>query len=265
MKKHIYRFILLSAALVFALPIALTVLNSFGVGGLETGAGEVTEAGSFSLKGYRGLLIENHWFYRNFWNSVFYSVVITLVNIVVSVPAAYAFRQTKFRGKNLLFTGYIVLMMMPLQVTLLPNYIGLRDLKLLDTPFAILLPAFFAPFSVFLMTQYMRGIEDSMVEAALLETKSVFVILMKVVLPQIKACAAALFLFVFAENWNMAEQPDIYLKGDALKPFSVLLFAGGRLNVAEVLAGSVIFMLPIVILYLYFHDSLEDGLESMKL
>lgn len=265
--KYIYRGLLALMAALFILPILLTVVNSFGADTAAAGTRGLNGLWPqhFSAAGYYGLLIENYWFYRNFWNSVFYSAVITGANLLVSIPAAYVFYQVEFRGKNILFAFYIILMMMPLQVTLLPNYIGLRDLKLLDTPWAILLPAFFAPFSVFLMTQYLKGLDNGMIEAALLETKSVFRILTGVVLPQLKSCIAALFLFVFAENWNMAEQPDIYLKRDTLKPFSVILSCGGRLSAAQTLAGSVIFMMPVVILYLYFHDSLEEGLESMKL
>lgn len=267
MEKVVKKVILLILALLFLLPILLTVLCSFSAGNVDADSFRLERLlpSGIEFTGYYDLLIEHSYILRNFWNSVFYAGAITCFNILVSVPAAYAFSQARFRGKELLFFFYIVLTMMPLQVTLLPNYIGLRDMKLLDTPFAIILPAVFTPFSVFLMTQYMRGMEQSFVEAALLETRSVIKIAGMVILPQLRACIFAVFVFIFAEHWNMVEQPDIYLRQESLKPLSSLLAIGEGLTASEVLAGSVIFMMPIVILYLYFHDSLEIGLESMKL
>lgn len=267
MKKGIEKAILLICAALFLLPVVLTILHSFCEQSVYADTFRLTSLFpmGFSLAGYYDLLIEHSYILRNFWNSVLYAGAITCLNILVSVPAAYAFSQAKFRGKEVLFFFYIMLMMMPLQVTLLPNYIGLRDMRLLDTPFAVILPAVFAPFSVFLMTQYMKGMEQSYIEAALLETKSVFRILIWLVVPQLRTCILAVFVFVFAEYWNMVEQADIYLRQDRLKPLSSFLAIGEDLAVSEVLAGSVIFMVPIIILYLYFHDSLEVGLESMKL
>ena len=267
MKKGLVKSVFVLCALLFLLPIVLTVVHSFGVQSVDEGNFRLTSLvpSGFSLVGYYDLLIEHFYVLRNFWNSVFYAGSITCLNIAVSVPAAYAFSQARFKGKELLFFFYIMLMMMPLQVTLLPNYIGLRDMKLLDTPFAIVLPSVFAPFSVFLLTQYMKGLEQSYVEAAFLETKSVFRIMLQMIVPQLRTCILAVFVFVFAEYWNMVEQADIYLRRESLKPLSGLLAIGEGLTTSEVLAGSVIFMIPIVILYLYFHDSLEVGLESMKL
>lgn len=267
MGTYIRRGIILLFAVVFVLPIVLTFVHSFGVQDAVSEELQLTRMfpTRFGLDGYYELFVENHPILRGFWNSVLYAGVITVCNIVVSVPAAFAFLHARFKGKDLLFFLYIVLMMMPLQVTLLPNYIGLRDMKLLDTQYAIILPAIFTPFSAFLMTQYMRGLEEASIEAAMLETNSVIRMLVMIVLPQLKTCILAVFVFVFAEYWNMVEQPNIYLRQETLKPMSVLLTASGSMTLSAVLAGSVVLMIPIVILYLYFHDSLEVGLESMKL
>lgn len=267
LRKILQKTGLILGAVLFLFPIVLTVLHSFSVQNVEVELFrlEGLVPGRFDLSGYYDLLVEYSSVLRNFWNSVGYSLSITIWNLLIAVPAAYAFSQAKFRGKEALFFFYIVIMLMPLQVTMLPNYIGLRDMNLLDTPYAIILPAVFAPFSVFLMTQYMSGLENSCIEAALLETKSVSRIITQIVIPQLRPCILAVFMFVFAEQWNMVEQPNIYLRKADLKPFSSFLTLDSGLSVSAVLAGSVIFMVPIVILYLYFHDSLEVGLESMKL
>lgn len=267
MKKVMIKLIVIILSCVFILPIILTVVNSFSTNLLINGEYrqfDIIPKG-FSIIGYYDLLIENLWFIRGFWNSVFYAMVITVFNLVISLSAAYAFHEASFPGKGILYFFYIVLMMMPLQVSILPNYIGLRDMKLIDTPWAILLPGIFAPFGVFLMCQYMRGLDSSIVESARLETKSVIRILLYIIVPQVKACVIALFVFTFAENWNMVKQPNIFLKNINLMPLSVLLAVLENVDVMILLAGSVIFMLPIIILYMYFHDSLETGLESLKI
>ncbi len=266
MKKIILRFGIVILSLVFVLPVLLTLFSSFTSGALLSEIKETVNLipKGFSFVGYYDILIEYSWFIRGFWNSIFYALVITVINILISVPAAYAFSEAKFKGKSILYFFYIVLMMMPIQVTILPNYIGLRDMKLMDTPFAIILPAIFAPFGVFLMCQYLSGLEKSTIEAARLETSSVLTILIQVVAPQVRTCILALFVFIFAENWNMVEQPNVFLTNIKLMPLSVLLAISENVNLVILLAGSVIFMLPIVILYMYFHDSLEAGLESFK-
>ncbi|MBQ9119202.1 MAG: carbohydrate ABC transporter permease [Lachnospiraceae bacterium] len=267
MKKKVRVIVIGILAVVFFLPVLLTVLNSF------TMQPEVAEPESIalwkpqgvSLVGYYNILVETGWFLKGFWNSVLYAGVTTLLNVLVSIPAAYAFREAEFKGKRALYFFYIVLMMMPLQVTILPNYIGLRDMNLLNTHWAIILPGIFSPFGVFLMCQYMTGIDRSTLEAARLETKSVLQILFHIAVPQVKICIAALFLFVFAENWNLVEQPQVYLKATEKMPLSVLLALGQECDLLSLLAGSVLFMIPIVILYLYFHEHLEAGLGSLKL
>lgn len=261
MKKKIVGFLVLLLAGIFLFPALFTVFRSFTQGG---GVFGMEGAGGLSLAGYYDILVEEAWYLCGFWNSVLYAGVITVLNLAVCLPAAYAFREADFRGKGALYFFYIVLMMMPLQVTMLPNYIGLRDMHLLDTRPALILPGIFTPFGVFLMAQYMGGLDRSVLEAARLETRSVFKILCHIALPQVKTCAAALFLFTFAENWNLVEQPQILLKSEQKQPLSVLLAVRGG-GMASLFAGCVLFMVPVVILYLYFHESLEEGLGNLKL
>ena len=259
MKKKIMVLFVIILTGIFLFPVFLTLFRSFLYGDL---AGVGTSC--LSLVGYYDILVEEAWYLRGFWNSVCYAAVITVLNTAVSVPAAYAFREAGFRGKEALYFFYIILMMMPLQVTMLPNYIGLRDMNLLDTRLALILPGMFTPFGVFLMGQYMRGIDKSTLEAARMETKSIFRSIFYIALPQVKTCVAAMFLFTFAENWNLVEQPQIFLKSGEKQPLSMLLAVQND-TMGTLLAGCVIFMVPVVILYLYFHESLEDGLGSLKL
>jgi len=212
------------------------------------------------FKGYVDLLFDCFVFYPMFWNSVIYAAVITIVQLAVIIPCAFGFSQAKFKGKGVLFTFYIVLMMMPLQVTILPNYIGLRDMGLIDTPFGIIFPMVFSPFGVVVMHQYMKNIDNSVIEATRLETSSVIRIMLTSVISQMRVCIFAVVLFTFADCWNMVEQPMLFLKDDSLKTLSVFITNAQNYEGEVLFPAAVIFIVPVLLLYLFFNENLEKGL-----
>lgn len=240
---------LLLAGIVFLVPVVLTVTGSFLI------------EQNVSVAGYRELFLNCFPFYRMFWNSVLYAVSVTVGSILISVPAAYAFKFARFPGKRVLYVLYMVLMMMPLQVMLLPNYIGLRDLKLLDTPYAIILPLLFSPLSVVILHQYMRECDVQVVEAARLETNSCVKIIWHCIVPQIRVCIFAVALLVFAETWNLVEQPLLYLNEDKWRNLSILFSEAERYEAEVLLPAAVLFMVPVLLWYLLFHDELKKGLK----
>lgn len=240
---------LLLSGIVFLVPVVLTVVMSF------------LSDGELSAEGYRVLFFDCFPFYRMFWNSVLYAFSITLGAIVVAVPAAFAFRFAQFPGKQALYVLYIVLMMMPLQVMLLPNYIGLRDMSLLNTPYAIILPLVFSPLAVVVLHQYLKECDVQMVEAARLETNSVLKIILHCILPQVKLCVFAVGLLIFAEAWNLVEQPLLYLDEDRWKNLSLLFSEAERYEAEVLLPAAVLFMIPVLLWYLLFHNELKRGLK----
>lgn len=251
--KKIIGVIFLLLGLLFLLPVAATVLFSF------------LPKGELSLQGYADLLFDCFVFYPMFWNSVLYALVITAAQLAVIIPCAFGFSQAKFKGRGVLFVFYIVLMMMPLQVTILPNYIGLRDMNLINTPYGIILPMIFSPFGVIVMHQYMKSIDGSVIEAMRLETNSIFRILFTSVIPQLKICIFAVILFVFADCWNMVEQPMLFLKDDNLKTLSVFITNAEKYEGAVLFPAAVIFLIPVFIVYLFFNENLEKGLTLGEL
>lgn len=248
-KIHILRIAVIAAGAVFIIPVLLTVLSSFRV------------EGRFSLAGYRELFFDCFPFYRFFWNSVVYSAVITAGVVLVSVLAAFAFHFARFPGRRVLYILYIVLMMMPLQVMILPNYIGLRDLKLLNTPAAIILPLIFSPMGTVIIGQYMKGCQVSVVEAARLETNSTLRIIRHCILPQIRVCVCAVALFIFAEAWNMVEQPLLYVDEDSMRTLSAMFSETESYHEAVLAPASVLFMVPVLLWYLLYHRELQEGLK----
>jgi len=249
-KKNLVLLILLcAAAIVFLVPVVLTVLRSLYMGG------------SVSLAGYRELLLNCFPFYKMFWNSVLYAVTITAGAVLIAVPAAFAFCFAKFPGKRFVYVLYIVLMMMPLQVMILPNYIGLRDLGLLNTRAAVILPLIFSPLGVVVMRQYMDGSETEAIEAARLETSSCLRILWHCVLPQLKVCICAVALFLFAENWNLLEQPLLYLNEDSKRNLSIFFSQTEKYEGEVLYPAAVLFMIPVCLWYLLYHRELKEGLK----
>lgn len=236
-------------AVIFLVPVFLTVIQSVQIDG------------KLSMKGYQELFFNCFPFYRLFWNSVIYAVSITIGSLVISILAAFSFKFAHFRGKNILYVLYIIIMMMPLQVMVLPNYIGLRDMGLLNTRMAIILPLIFSPFAVVVIHQYMREIDSSVVEAARLETNSVVSIVLHCILPQIKVCVAAAALFVFADMWNIVEQPMLYLNEDKLRTLSTFIEKSDSYHAEVMFPAAILFMVPVFLFYLLFHEELKEGLK----
>jgi multiple sugar transport system permease protein len=189
----------------------------------------------------------------------------SLGSAVIALFASYVFAKVQFKGREILFYLYIIVMMMPFQVTLLPQYIVSKNLSLYDTPAALILPGIFTPFAVFLLTQIVKTIPDYLIEATKLETKSTYVIITKIILPQVKAGLICLSVLNFTEYWNMVAEPLVLMETISKYPLSVRIpemLAKGDFGAA---AASVIFLIPPLLLYMFFKDEIADGLAGYKI
>lgn len=213
---------------------------------------------------YFTVLVEEFWFYPKFWFSLAVAAAIGAGAVIAAVLAAVGLKFGRVRHvKGILFV-LLLLMLMPLQTTLLPNYIGLRDLSLLDKPGALVLPMLASPFAIYLMYQYMDSVPYEGFEAARLETGSVFRILCSVILPQMRACIAAVFVFMFAEGFNMVEQPLYFVKKETLKPLSILAESLTSENSHLIFAVGILCMIPMLLLYGFYEEELAEGLGHLK-
>ncbi len=261
---------LFSAALVFALPVVIIICASF------MGAGElaaVFRAGAplrlipyeVTPEGYFGLLFKSQTYMATFWNSMLIALAVTLGNTLVSLTAAFVLIKARLSILKPLLFLYIVAALMPFQVTLLPNYILIRQLGLYNTWGALILPGVFAPFGVFLLHQFLKGMPEEWVEAALMETSSLTRVLIGIAAPAMKPGLIAVMVLSFSEAWNMVEQPLVLLKDDWRYPLSLALnsLKDGGLHI--LFPGAVLFMAPTVLLYFLFEDELVTGLHAMRL
>ena len=251
MRKRLLPILLGLVAAVYAAPVIVTVAKAFQYDG-----------SFFTLRQFGELLITNNTVLRHFWLSAGYASAITVFCVVISFPLGFFFAKTRFFGKDALFFAYILVMMLPFQATLLPNYIQLRDFDLLGSPLAIVLPMIFSPFAVFLFRQFIKGIPDDLLEYTLLETSSVGRLLWHIVIPQIQPAIIALAVLIFCECWNIVEQALLFLSDNPdMMPLSVML---NQLPDNVAFAGAAVYMVPAMAVFFLFRDSLQTSMEKYR-
>jgi len=285
MKKHRYfgrgAMTLLAAifAVLFLLPTVLTITNSFmtqseitaNYGQVFSNANDgksyiskkinlkfIPDKVSFSQ--YLTILFKSPDYLLKFWNSVILVVPIVLAQLMVASVAAYGFTRWRGRVRDAIFFAYVILMLMPYQVTLVPNYLVSDWFGILNTRWAIILPGAFAPFSVFLLTKFMRRIPVSLIESAKLDGASEWHVFWDICLPQCRSALYSIAILVFIDNWNMVEQPLILLPNADQQPLSVFLSTINAGEIGIAFAAAVIYMVPGLLLFLHGEAYLVEGI-----
>ena len=272
-------FAVITAA-IFLTPIVLTITNSFmsaseissNYGVIFLNAANETKtyiSETVNLKfipdmvtfsQYITTLFKSPDYLLKFWNSIILVVPIVVFQLIVAVFAAYGFTRTKGKLSAIVFFAYIILMMMPYQVTLVPNYLVLSWFKLLDTNWAIWLPGIFSPFAVFLLTKFMRRIPDSVIEAAQIDGAGEWQIYRKICMPLCKGAICSAAILVFIDYWNMVEQPLILMSDAERHPLSVFLSKINEGEIGLAFAVATIYMVPSLLIFLYGEEYLVDGI-----
>ena len=262
-------------AILFLMPIVLTITNSFMssseissnygmVFATTSSGGKVYIAEKVTLKfipdmvsfsQYITVLLKSPEYLLKFWNSVILVGPIVVFQLTVATLASYGFARYRGRIREIIFFLYIILMLMPYQVTLVPNYLVSDWLKILDTRWAIWLPGIFSPFAVFMLTKFMRRIPNSLVEAAQIDGAGEWQVFCKVCFPLCKGAIASAAILGF-----MVEQPLILLADAEMHPLSVFL---SKINDGEIglaFAVATIYMVPGLLVFLYGEEYLVDGI-----
>ena len=276
-KKRVVFLLLCLAAVVLLFPILLLALNSFmGEEELLSSYGAALYDTKTelqwklfpmypTLKAYVELLLDSPDFFVMFWNSCKQVFPILAGQTIVGLPAAWAFVRFSFKGKRPLFYLYMVLMILPFQVTMVSSYGVLSSLKLLDTGWAIILPGVFSAFPVFLMTKFFQGIPDSLLEAARVDGAGEFLTFVYVGLPLGFPGITASLLLNFLEFWNAIEPPMTCLKTESKFPVSLYLSSISLEEAGTAFAASVIIMAPAVFLFAWGQSYLEQGIIASGL
>lgn len=219
-----------------------------------------TAQGDFTLKYYYQVFVGQTQYLIQFWKSVGMSLAIALGQVFVSILAAYGFAKCRFPGKFVLFFLLMILMILPLQVTLMPNYIVLRETGILDTYWALALPAIILPLGTFILTQSFKAIPSSIVEAARIDGCRLPRLLWQIVVPVSKNGILCVFLLSFLDAWNMVEQPITYLKDFMDYPISVALASVPPGDPTILLTACVLVTLPALFLFSFFNRELTEGI-----
>ena len=266
-------------AFMFLMPTVLTITNSFLTQSeITANYGQVfqnaTNGKSYikdtinlkfipdkvSFSQYFTVLLKSPDFLYKFWNSVILVAPIVLAQLMVASVAAYGFTRWRGKVRDTIFFAYVILMLMPYQVTLVPNYLVSDFLGLLNTRWAIILPGAFAPFSVFLLTKSMRRIPISLIESAKLDGAGEWHIFWNICLPQCRSALYSIAMLVFIDYWNMVEQPLILLPDASQQPLSVYL---SQINAGEIgiaFAAAVVYMVPGLLMFLHGEAYLVEGI-----
>ena len=209
---------------------------------------------------YGKLLFMTPQFFVLFWNSVKLVGCILAGQLLVGVPAAWAFAVYRVKGSRALFALYVVLMLLPFQVTMLSSYLVLNRLNLINTHGAVILPAVFSAFPVFLCSNGFRGIPPQFLEAARIDGAGEMTIFLKLGLPLGKGGLLSALVLGFLEYWNLMEQPMAFLQDKALWPLSLYLPEITLAQAGSAFCASVITLIPAVFVFMFGQDYLEQGI-----
>ncbi len=266
MKKIVKYIFLLLVTAIFLFPVVYMIACSFMSGSqisemLDFANGEYKNLNiipeMFTLEQFYQVFFRRPEYLLKFWNSVIIALPTVIGQVIVSALAAFAFAKLKFPFRDKLFFVYIVLLILPLQVTLVPNYIILDNMDLLNNFLAIILPGTFSAFGICLLRQSIKYITDSSIEAARIDGASHFKIFSKIILPQIKGGLITLTLLSFIDSWNVVEQPLIYFDDSAMYPLSITMSDISNSDFGIIFACGVMFMIPALIIYFYGHKDID--------
>ena len=268
-------------AFIFLLPTILTITNSFmspaeinanygSIFATTKNGGKVFVSKTVNLKfipdmvtfsQYFTVLLKSPEYLFKFWNSIIYVVPIVVFQLMVATLASYGFARYSGKIKNIIFFAYIIIMLMPYQVTLVPNFLVSRAIGIYGTKWAIWLPGIFSPFAVYLLTKFMRRIPTEVMEAASIDGAGEWYIFSRICFPLCKGGIASIAILVFFDYWNMVEQPLILLPDSDMHPLSVFL---SKINAGEIslaFAVAVIYLIPPLLIFLYGEDYLVEGIS----
>lgn len=278
-----HTLLVLALAALFLLPVLLTVSNSFmspaevtgrysaavlpqNAGGLARGGLHFVEPALLPAQGtvrqYAAFLLEPAYL-RMFWNSVGMTLPVVLLHTAVSVTAAYAFFRAGSGGMRGLFALYMLLMVLPVQVMITPQYVFFRVLGLTDSWLPVMLPAIFHPIGVYIVRLQLQGFPWECIGAARLDGAGEGRIFSQVVLPNLRGSVLLLLLYTFAETWNLVDQAVVFIRGCYRLPLSVFLSGMLQGDLGLLSAGSVLYLLPPCLFFitclLWFRERREES------
>ena len=275
--KYWHYILIFIIGVVMVFPLFLMFTNSFlGVQEIKKAYGAVLgeDIGNvairlvpqyMTLRSYVELLLDSPDFFVMFWNSCRQVFPILAGQILIGMPAAWAFARFRFRGRRILFFLYMLLMIMPFQVTMVSNYIVLSKLSLMDTHLALIVPGIFSTFPVFSMEKFFKAIPEAVLDAAKVDGAGDLQIFMKIGLPLGMPGIMSSSILCFLEYWNAIEAPMTFLKTKSKLPLSLYLPDITTEQLSVSFTASVVMMIPAILIFAWGRDYLQQGIEASGL
>jgi len=260
--KVLVNGLLIGLAGVTLFPLAWMVSVSFMPAGAASTLPPPLLPEAPTLANYRALFL-NAGMFRWLMNSLFLALAVTAISLAFNTMAGYAFAKLQFRGRERLFNTLIGALIIPGQVAMMPLFLMLKEMGLVNSYGGVIAPAMASVFGIFLVRQYARTIPDELLEAARVDGAGEFRIFVSVVVPLLKPVLASLAVFTFLAAWNDFMWPLIVLTDNELQTLPVALAALSREHVQDnelMMAGSVITVLPVLVLFLALQKYYIEGL-----
>lgn len=256
--KYIFGGLLVLAAITTLFPFVYMVITSLK----QTYSMDLNfSLENVNLLNYK-IIFKNYDFGKYFFNSAVVVIVACLLNCIISSMAAYGFAKKKFRGSEFMFWIYLATLMIPSQVILIPMFLIVQKLNMMNSYSALILPIINA-FGVFLIRQFMEGVPDELIEAARMDGCSEFRIFTTIVLPLIKPVLVSLTVFTFITTWNDFVWPLITITDSSMSTLTLALSSlqgNYATNYGLVMAGATLTFLPPFILYVFLQKEFVEGI-----
>ncbi len=203
---------------------------------------------------------------RYFLNTLIYTLVTTFLMVVVTVLAAFAFARLNFKGKNLMFTLFLALMMIPYELVIITNFVTIKRLGLDNTFTGLILPSVTSVFYIYLLRENFAQIPDQLYYAAKVDGTSDLKYLRRVMMPISKPTIVTIVILKIIECWNsyvwprlITDNPDYYLVSNGIQKIREEGF--GRENIPAMMAAVVVVSVPLIVLFLVFHKRIMEGVS----
>jgi len=267
MRKTFGYFILVLIALSMLIPFFAMITLSFTPGSEIFSYPPKLFSKHFTFENYRNVFASIP-VAKYFLNSLFVALITTFGQVMFSAFAGYAFARLKFKGSGVLFLIFLITMMVPPQVNIIPLFFLMRELHLVDTYQALIIPGFFGGFGVFMLRQYFLGLPKDLEESARMDGCNIFQTFYKIALPLALPSIATLSIFTFVSSWNSFMWPLIITSSDNMRtmPVGLAIFKGSFREITlwgDLFACAVICTIPVILVFLlgkkYFINDLLQG------
>lgn len=195
-------------------------------------------------------------------NSLIIVPIVTVIQVLTSIVAGYAFAKLRFPGRELLFIGILSTLMLPGFLIQIPLFVMVVNLEWLNTYQAMIVPFIFTTFGIFLMRQFISGVPTEYLDSARIDGSGEIALIWRIVFPLVKEAAAALFIFVFIAQWNGLFWPLLVLRSRDMFTLPLALFTltgdyGTYYH--HILAGATIGIIPVILIYMFFQEHIVRG------